>query len=91
MRNGDEPVARAADDTVRITVSWKGEIYADEADRERAVAHTDDLDFDRAIDMLVEDMRARGVAVERPADPHHDEAWVAAVSSTYGKRPPQVA
>jgi len=91
MRNDDEPVARADDDAVRITVSWKGEIYADEADRERAEAHTDDLDFERAVDLLVDDMRARGVEVERPSDPHHDEAWVTAVSSTYGKRPPQVA
>jgi hypothetical protein len=91
MRNGDEAVARADDDAVRITVSWKGEVYADEADRERAEAHTDDLDFDRAIDMLVADMRSRGVDVDRPDDPHHDEQWVATVSATYGTRPPRVA
>ncbi len=91
MRNGDEPVHRADDDDVRITVSWKGEIYADAADRERVETHTDDLDLDRVVDALVADMRSRGVAVEVPGDPHHDEAWVTAVSSTYGRRPPKLA
>ena len=35
MRDDDVPVHRASDDDVRITVSWKGEIYTDEADRAR--------------------------------------------------------
>ena len=90
MRDEDEPLHRAADPDVRITVSWKGEIYADHADRERVEAHADDLDLDRVVDQLVADMRSRGVAVEVPDDPHHDEDWVAVVSATYGKRPPQV-
>ncbi len=91
VREGDEPRHRADDADVRITVSWKAEIYADEADRQRVLDHSDDIDLDHVVDTLLADMRARGVEVERPTDPHHDEAWVAAISSTYGKRPPQVA
>ena len=89
VRDGDEPVHRADDDDVRITVSWKGEIYADEADRAagRSTTPTTSTSTD-VVDTLLADMRARGVDVERPADPHHDEAWVAAVSSTYGNAPP---
>ncbi len=90
MRDDGEPVHRAADDEVRITVSWKGEIYADDADRARVEDHTDDLDLDGVVEALVTDMRARGVDVAVPADPHHDENWVAAVSSTYGTPPPRV-
>ena len=91
MRNGDEAVHRADDAEVRITVSWKGEIYADEADRRQVEDHTDDLDLDRVVDALVADMRSRGVDVAVPDDPHHDEDWVTAVSSTYGSPPPRVA
>jgi hypothetical protein len=91
VRNGDEPLHRADDGDVRITVSWKAEIYADEADRRRVEDHSDDIDLAYVVDTLVADMRARGVEVDVPVDPHHDEAWVAAVSATYGRRPPQVA
>ena len=91
MRNGEEPLHRASDADVRITVSWKGEVYTDEADLERVENHTDDLDLDRVVDVLVADMRSRGIDVAVPDDPHHDEEWVAVVSATYGRRPPRVA
>ena len=90
MRDGERLIAHAVDDEVRITVSWKGEIYADEADRARVEDHSDDLDLDRAVDMLVADLRERGVSVDRPTDPHHDEAWVAAVTDTYAVKGPSV-
>ncbi len=86
---GGEALHRASDADVRITVSWKAEIYADADDRRRAEQHTDDIDLDHVVRALVADMRGRGVEVDVPDDPHHDEAWVAAVSSTYGRRPPQ--
>lgn len=89
MREGDEALHRATDDDVRITVSWKGEVYADEADRARVADHSDDLTIEMVVDTFLADMRARGVEVEAPDDPHHDDAWVAAVGATYGRRPPQ--
>lgn len=89
IRTDEEPRHRVVDDEVRITVSWKSEIYTDEVDRARVEDHTDDLDLDRVVDTLVADMRSRGVDVSAPDDPHHDEQWVATVSSTYGRRPPK--
>ncbi len=88
-RNGDDAVHRAGDDQVRITVSWKAEIYDDAAHREQVEQHTDDLDLDRVVDMLLTEMRARGVDVDTPDDPHHGEEWVAAVSSTFGRPSPR--
>lgn len=88
MRRGDEPLRRADDAEVRVTVSWKGEVYADEADRARVEDHTDDLSLDQVVDTLVADLRARGVEVAVPDDPHHDEDWITTVSATYGRRPP---
>jgi hypothetical protein len=88
MREGDDPLHTATDDEVRITVSWKGEVFADEADRQRTLDHSDDIDMDHVVSTFVADMRARGVDVAVPDDPHHDEAWVAAISSTYGRTPP---
>src|SRR5690606_21647941 len=60
MHTDAETVHRAGDADVRITVSWKGEVYADEADRRRALDHTDDIDLDHVVDTLLADMRARG-------------------------------
>jgi hypothetical protein len=43
------------------------------------------------VSTFLADMRARGIDVSAPDDPHHDEAWVAAISSTYGRTPPSPA
>ena len=90
VRTAGQPAQPVSDGDVRITVSWKGEVYADEAEQERVDAHTDDLDLDQVIDMLIADMSIRGIDVAIPEDPHHDEDWVATVSATYAKTPPKV-
>lgn len=90
MRNGADVVGSATDDQVRITVSWKGEVYDDEDDRRRTASHADDLTLDQVVDTFLADLRQRGVDVAAPDDPHHDETWVATISSTYGRRPPRV-
>ena len=69
MQTDGEAVHRATDADVRITVSWKGEVYADEADRQRALDHSDDIDLDHVVTTLLADMRSRGVDVDAPVTP----------------------
>jgi len=90
MRNGDDAIHRATDADVRITVSWKGEVFADDEERARVRGHQDDLDLDQVVDVLVTDLRRRGIDVERPDDPHHDEGWVTTVTDAYAVRGPRV-
>lgn len=90
IRNGATTMGSATDDEVRITVSWKAEIHADEAERVRADDGTDDLDMATVIDVFRADLHDRGVDVAVPADPHTDEAWMAAITDAYSRRPPRV-
>ena len=58
-RDGRE-LARYDWDDIRLSISWKAYCFADEAERRRVEEHTDDLDHDRILAMLVEDLRRRG-------------------------------
>lgn len=54
---------------VRFSVSWKAHCFADESERLAARDHTDDLTMERALDLLVADLRQRGrLEGPRPAD-----------------------
>ena len=54
---------------VRFSVSWKAYCYADEAERRMTVEHTDDLTRERALDALVDDLRARGRIGDETPEP----------------------
>jgi hypothetical protein len=68
IRDGDAVVVRYGWEDIRFSVSWKAYCFADEAERRAWSEHTDDLELDRIVDRLVDDLRERGrVAGERPA------------------------
>ena len=54
------PLARYRWEDLRFSVSWKAYCYADEAERRMAEEHSDDIERDRAVARLIEDMRERG-------------------------------
>ncbi|MFN8019657.1 MAG: hypothetical protein U0P45_16265, partial [Acidimicrobiales bacterium] len=81
-------VCAFADDEVRVTVSWKADVFADAAAAALADAGTDDLDLDAVTDAFAADLRARGHAVDRPADPLADEAWIQLLAATYPEGAP---
>ena len=91
MREGEQVVHRSADDEVRVTVSWKAEIFADADEEARSDGHADDLTLDEVVQIFQDDLRRRGVEVPAPDDPHADEDWMTTLNSTYGRRPPKVA
>lgn len=47
-------------DDFRFSVSWKAYCFADDADRRRWMDHTEDLDVDAALALLVDDLAERG-------------------------------
>lgn len=54
---------------LRFSVSWKAYCFADKDERRAWRTHSDDLSQAAAVDMLVEDLRARGVVQgPRPSD-----------------------
>ncbi len=54
-------VARYAWSQLRFSVSWKAYCFADEAEREAWRAHDDDLTIDRVLEVMMADLRERGV------------------------------
>lgn len=78
------------DAEVRITVSWKADIFGDATEAERADAGVDALDLDTVVTIFQDDLHERGLAADRPTDPVHDEAWVALIAATYPERPPRM-
>jgi hypothetical protein len=79
-----------ADDEVRITVSWKADVFSDAEEARRTDAGEDALDLDTVIGIFQEDLHQRGSGIDRPADPVRDENWVALIAATYPEHPPKM-
>lgn len=90
MRNGDDVLGAGTDAAARITVSWKAEVHANEAEAARAQDLAGPLTLARVVDTFLADLRHRGVETATPDDPHHDPAWVRALSDAYRTPGPRV-
>jgi hypothetical protein len=85
-------VARAhfSHDEVRITVSWKADIFAN---TEEAGQHDSDenaLSLERVVELFQRDLAARGIEVHQTGDPLADQGWIATLASTYQDPAPQM-
>jgi hypothetical protein len=49
--------------------------------------HSDDLTHDIVFERLLADLRAKGVKVDEPSDPMHDQAFIRALIGTYSIAP----
>ncbi len=68
---------------VRVSVSWKAEVFTSEAERQRVDAHKDDLTLAAVVDRLSGDLRTRGIEVTEAADPLRDPKWIATLNDAY--------
>ncbi len=76
-----EVIATYADDHVRLSLSWKAKVYADDADRERAKAGVDGVTVDEAIARIIETFEDEPAATG--PDALHSPAFRDQVSSRY--------
>jgi hypothetical protein len=83
-------IVRFTDDEVRITVSWKADIFLSADEAQLADSGSDTLDTARVIKLFQADLEARGVAIDLPEDPIHTEEWVALIAATYPEHPPRM-
>lgn len=81
-------VAHFSDDEVRITVSWKADVYADRAEAAAADAGSDALDLDAVVDRFTADLRDRGHAVARPDAILDDQEFIQLLAATYPEGAP---
>jgi len=72
---------------MRILLHYDAHVFIDMADVKRYYDHTDDLTRDQVFEMLVDDLKRRGVAFDVPSDPLNDRQFIAALNRTYAMRP----
>lgn len=74
---------RYADRDVRISVSWKAEVFADAESARVREEHLDDLALDAVVDAFLADLASRGMRAPRPEDPTRDEAFIRVLNEAY--------
>jgi hypothetical protein len=83
IRDGDRIVQRLAPREVRLSMLWKAQVFRDEAHLASFEDRMLDLDLRQVVHMYLEDLRAKGLNVDRPADPFADERWRRVLQATY--------
>ena len=68
---------------IRFLVHWGARLFKDMADLKQTYDHSDDITHDLALGMLIDDMKARGIAFEVPTDPMNDRGFVGLVARAY--------
>jgi hypothetical protein len=82
--------AHFSHDEVRITVSWKADIFANAEEAELHDGGDLALFLDTVVDLFQRDLAARGIEVHKPSDPLADQGWIATLASTYQEPAPQM-
>ena len=80
-------LARFGYDKLRISVSWKAQVFADAEAARVADEHRDDLDLAEVFTRLRRDLARREVAVEWPSEPLCDPGLVRCLAEVYVDAP----
>jgi hypothetical protein len=82
--------ANFSDDEVRITISWKADIFANAEEAELHDGAENVLSLDAVVELFHRDLSARAIEVHRPSDPLADQGWIATLASTYQDAAPRM-
>ncbi|EZP74104.1 hypothetical protein BV96_00192 [Sphingomonas paucimobilis] len=83
VKTGDQVIERYHTDDLRFLVHWSAEVFSDFAELKKNMEGTDDLTHEQAIDMLIKDVRSRGIQIETPTDPLNDPVFIRALNAAY--------
>jgi hypothetical protein len=64
-------------------VHWSAEVFSDFDELKKNMDGSDDLTIDRAIDMMVDDLKSKGVKLDIPSEPLHDPEFIGALNAAY--------
>ena len=67
-------IQRIAAAEMRFLVHWGARVYMNDDELRVEQDHTDDLTHERAFEIFIADLRARGESFELPSDPFTDKA-----------------
>jgi len=87
ISDGNATLAEFDYNTLRISISWKARVFADEADERRYLDHAEDIEIEAVFERFYGDLRARGIDFEMPSDPRRDARFVEILGKTYMHEP----
>lgn len=85
--DGDREIARFPRHELRVSVSWKAIVFADEDDRRRHDEHTDDIDLAEVVARFAADLDRRGIELDLSGDPRRDPAVLRTLHDLYVRHP----
>ena len=83
----DQVLGRPCYRDLRISVSWKANLFADAAEADLYDTHSDDLSIDAVWETFYRDLAARGEPFDEPGDPLHDEPFTELLGRVYLRAP----
>jgi hypothetical protein len=71
------------DDEVRITVSWKADVFANAAEAEMHDHGDAPLTLETVVELFQRDLAASGIHIRESTDPLDDQEWIGTLASFY--------
>jgi len=84
---GSQEMRRFSREELRVSLSWKAIVFADEADRRRHDEHTSDLGVSEVLRRFERDLTRRGRRVAIPDDPFQDPEFIELLHDAYVRAP----
>jgi hypothetical protein len=79
----DRQIQRVSADEFRFLIHWGADIFMDFEELKTTLDHKDDIGHEQVFDMLIADLRKRGLTFEVPTDPMTDQAFITLLTRTY--------
>lgn len=83
LKTGDRVIARHHTSELRFLVHWSAEVFEDFTELKKNMEGTHDLTHEQAINMLIDDVRAKGIEIKTPSDPLHDSEFIRTLNAAY--------
>ena len=80
---GERELIRYTSSELRISVSWKAEVFLDEEAARVRRESTDDLELERVVEIFMEELALAGISMPRPDEPLRDEAFIRQLNLLY--------
>lgn len=83
LTNQGKAIARHHTDELRFLVHWSAEVFEDFAELKKNMDGSDNLTHDRVFDVLIKDVRSKGIKIDLPTDPFHDPVFIKTLNAAY--------
>lgn len=83
ITNGDTVIQRIPADEMRFLVHWGARLFMDYQELKATLDHSDDIHAEQALNILIADLRARGVQFAEPSEPMNDQQFIRVLARTY--------